>query len=117
MAVITSARILLGLALVVVAWQSLVPSDQAMVQTSADKLGHGIAYLVLGFLAALALRRGRPAAAWAGLLGFGLAIEVAQGLGGTRSFEWLDLLADAVGAWLGIVLGLRLRLRRAVPDV
>ena len=113
MAVTRSARILLVVALVVVAWQSLVPPDSVVVQTSADKVGHGLAYAVLGVLAAFAMRSNRPVPVWGGLVVFGLVIECVQGLGGQRAFEWLDLVADAVGAWAGLALGLWMRTRLA----
>jgi len=39
-----------------------------------------------------------------GLLAYGAVIEVLQSLTPTRSAEWLDLLADAVGILLARVL-------------
>lgn len=113
MPAVVSARILLGIALVLVAWQSLVPVDDVLVQTTWDKFAHGLVFVVLGLIAAFALRRNRPGFALLGLVLFGLMLEIAQGLSGVRSFEWLDLGADALGAWLGLLFGLGIRMRLA----
>lgn len=96
-----SRQALLVVALVVVTWQSLVPSDDVLVRTTYDKAGHAVAYAVLGALAALAMARPRFTTAWLGIVAFGLVLEIAQWLTGYRSFELVDLLADAVGAAAG----------------
>jgi VanZ family protein len=66
----------------------------------ADKVQHGVAFAVLfglGWLGQL-----RPLARLcAGLLLLGAAIEVAQSFTATRTAEWADLLADAVGIAIG----------------
>jgi VanZ family protein len=62
-----------------------------------DKAMHGLAFALLaalGWKADVA----SPKVLFAGLVVFGLAIEVAQGLTPTRQPELLDLVADAVGA-------------------
>jgi VanZ family protein len=83
-----------------VAWVSLLPPDDLPqdVQVS-DKVVHALAYAVLGALAVLSSFRW-PAAI-AAVVVIGLLLEIAQGLSGYRSFEWADLLADAVGATVG----------------
>jgi VanZ family protein len=75
----------------------------------ADKLGHFILYLPLGFFfvrawpvtgARFSLNRiVIIAALFAG--GFGLLMEFIQLHVPGRSFEWMDNLADALGALLG----------------
>jgi VanZ family protein len=62
-----------------------------------DKAMHALAFAVL---AALGWKADVASAKvlFAGLVVFGLAIEVAQGLTPTRQPELLDLVADAVGA-------------------
>lgn len=42
----------------------------------------------------------------AGLVGFGVLIEVCQRAVGYRSAEWLDLGADVVGIMVGLAIGL-----------
>lgn len=96
-----SRQALLAVALIVVAWQSLVPGDDVLVRTTYDKAGHALVYAVLGALAVFAMARPRFANAWLGIVAFGLVLEIAQWLTGYRSFELVDLLADAVGAAVG----------------
>ena len=106
----TAARALLVVALAVVAWQSLVPPEQIAVSVGSDKLAHVLGYALLGALAALSLSR--RAAAWALIVAFGLVLEIAQATTPYRSFEWLDLVADGIGAAIGafaVVLTGRLR--------
>jgi VanZ family protein len=69
----------------------------------ADKLRHAAGFLVLWLLG---VRAGlRPAAALAvGLLAFGAAIELLQGLTPDRQPSWGDLLADGAGVALGALL-------------
>jgi hypothetical protein len=68
-----------------------------------DKLGHFLAYAVLGASAALARIRiaGSAAASIAALALYGAALEGVQALGGVRDPELLDALADALGALCG----------------
>lgn len=100
------ARGLLIAGLAVVAWASLVrpgslPGEVALV---SDKLLHAVGYAVLG---ALAIAAGlRPIVSVALLVAFGLLLEIAQLVSGYRAFEWTDLLADAVGAVIGVAAAL-----------
>ena len=78
-----------------------------------DKLLHLLAYAVLAVLSARLLiqLRGETAGSWwrswAITVGFGLLIELLQGVAGTGRFaEWGDVGANLVGASLGC-LGLR----------
>jgi VanZ family protein len=90
-------------ALLAVAWTSLLPPDDLPRDLAAsDKALHALAYAVLGALAVLSSLRW-PAAV-AVVVAFGLLVEIAQGISGYRSFEWADLLADAVGAVVGAVV-------------
>lgn len=93
-------RAAFAVALVAVAWTSLLPpEDLPSALGLSDKLLHLIGYAVLGALAVVSGLRWPLAIA--AVVGFGLALEVAQGALGYRSFEWTDLLADAAGAALG----------------
>lgn len=72
-----------------------------------DKLAHLAAFLALVLPTALLWPR---AAVWVGVLAvaYGGAIELIQPYTG-RSAELADLLADAVGVGLGLLVGARLR--------
>ena len=80
---------------------------------AADKLQHALAYAVLFLLGRQAGYRsnwGLPLA----LLALGVTIELAQGaFTATRSAEWLDALADAVGIAVGRLLALGAERQRA----
>ncbi|MFB8829328.1 VanZ family protein [Azotobacter sp. CWF10] len=68
--------------------------------TGWDKGNHLLAFGVLAFLG----RMGFPGRRWlvpAGLLLYGIAIEVLQGLTGYRIAEYRDLLADLLGIAMG----------------
>jgi VanZ family protein len=69
-----------------------------------DKLGHAAMFALLMVLGRAAGMR-RTWLLAAGLLAFGGAIELAQGLfTATRKAEWLDGLADAVGIAVGAIV-------------
>ena len=92
--------------LAIVAAGSLVPaSELPQVQLPGlDKLQHAAAHAVLGSYAMMlfASRPGRVCAV-AGLLAYGIGIELAQaGLTADRMAEWGDVLANAIGTGLGV---------------
>ncbi len=66
----------------------------------ADKVQHGVAFAGLVGLGCLGQLRPLVRLC-AGLLLLGAAIEVAQSFTATRSAEWADLLADAIGIAIG----------------
>jgi len=70
-----------------------------------DKAQHALAFLGLTVLACWAYPQLRWSSLLLALLGFGAAIEVAQGFTGWRYAEVADWLADLVG----VVLALSLR--------
>ena len=80
---------------------------------AADKVQHALAYALLFLLGRRAGYRsdwGLPLA----LLALGVTIELAQGaFTATRSAEWLDALADAVGIAVGRLLALGAERQRA----
>ncbi|MNJ74215.1 VanZ like family protein [compost metagenome] len=59
--------------------------------------------------------RGRRLMITAGLLGYGVLIELLQGLTGYRFAEWADLLADGLGIALGVLAYVVLRPRVSHP--
>ncbi|WP_425409926.1 VanZ family protein [Hyphococcus sp.] len=72
---------------------------------NADKIGHFIAYAALAvsaFWARLFLYSRR----WATMIGlalYGIALEILQGMGGVRSPELADAIANALGALCGFL--------------
>lgn len=94
-------------------WMAFDPKPPAGLDSGHDKLGHAFAFFVLAACAA----RAHPAwGAWrlfAAALAFGAFIELVQTQVPGRSAEWGDLLADAVGAVLGIAVAWLAR--RAAP--
>ena len=91
---------------------SIVPPSTVQIQSISDTASHGLAYGLQGVLL-FALLVGRLAApgpaavaAVAGATLFGAFTESIQSVLATRSAEWHDLLADALGAGAGVALGL-----------
>ncbi|MDO8308874.1 MAG: VanZ family protein [Actinomycetota bacterium] len=89
----------------VVVWTSLAPLDPnaTPLLPFSDKWLHTLAYAVLGFLVTLAMRTRRPVLVLCSIVVLGLALEVVQGQTGYRTYDLIDLLADAVGAFGGIL--------------
>lgn len=83
-----------------------------------DKVLHLIGYFILGFLTVWMIGRPGSGRRWrasalgfAGLLAYAVMDETTQPLVG-RSCELSDWLADAVGAGIGSLAGVRWQLRR-----
>ncbi len=101
---------------------SLAPPSRLPEIETSDKVQHLLAYAVLGWLLARAWacrRRPSPATVAAMLASatlFGLLVEVLQQLTPSRTFDWLDAVANTGGAATGIAIWLiwRAALRRAV---
>jgi VanZ family protein len=74
----------------------LPPSSLPPVQTGWDKADHALAWLALGLLGMLAWPQ-RKGAVLVGLVAYGGAVELLQGMTGWRQPEWADLLADVLG--------------------
>ena len=99
------ARLLLGLALLIITGMALTPSPGVIQQSVNDKLGHTLAFLVLAFLAhaswpelKFSWRQIIP------LLGYGLAIEITQYFIPNRYSSLLDIAADLAGIGLYMLL-------------
>ena len=92
------------LAVLIVLAVCLMPSpDLPELPHNGDKLEHALAFFLLAASAVQLYVRPRLRAVAIGLLLFGAAIEVAQGLLTVdRSADPFDLLADAVGIALGM---------------
>ena len=93
----------------------LPPSSLPPVHTGWDKADHALTWLALGLLGMVAWPQ-RKARVLAGLVLFGGAVELLQGLTGWRQPEWADLLADVLGLVGAVVahaaMGLHARRRR-----
>ena len=91
---------------------SLLPNESAApFSTGWDKGNHVLAFAVLVGLA-LHGWPGHALRVVAGHVGFGLLIELLQGLTTHRSFDPLDILADVVGLALGAVTYRAVQARR-----
>lgn len=105
------ARLVLGLALLIITSLALTPTPGDVQQSINDKLGHTLAFLLLAFLVhaswPLIKFNWRQVSA---LLGYGLALEIAQYFIPNRDFSMLDMLADFAGIALYILLIPLLRL-------
>ena len=84
-----------ALAVVLVA-SLLPPASLPPVHTGWDKADHALTWMALGLLGMLAWPQ-RKLRVLAGLVVFGGAVELLQGLTGWRQPEWADLLADVLG--------------------
>lgn len=85
---------------------SLLPPSVPEPTTGWDKTNHLLAFGVLAMLAA----RAWPGKGWqvmVGLIAYGGVIEWLQSMTTYRDASWLDLLADAVGIAMGMLLSYR----------
>ncbi len=72
----------------------------------ADKLGHTLAYLLLmGGFVQLYRNTGIRLLLAGGFIALGVTLEVLQGAGGVRQFEYADMAANSLGVCLGLALG------------
>lgn len=73
--------------------------------TSADKIAHFLAYGALGFFVTLGWLSTKRTLLWivVGLIGYGAALEVLQAVGGSRTGDIFDLLANTIGAASGVI--------------
>jgi VanZ family protein len=94
-----------------IVWLSLTPSLPPIDVSHGDKAGHVFAYAVLMFwFAQLYARRVFFAV---GFIAMGIALEFAQGASGYRSFDVIDMAANALGVlagWAAALILPRLRL-------
>jgi len=87
-----------------VAYLSLTPSPPEVDLLPYDKLRHGFTYACLMFwFGSVYLPAGHPWLA-VSLIVFGIALEILQGMGGVRHFEFFDMLANATGVLMGWLL-------------
>lgn len=94
---------LAGLACAIaIVFLSLLPPDAATAAAGHDKLKHALAYASLALFGSLAFDRPAILRVVLAATGFGLLLELAQGLMPFgREASWADGLANAAGAGLG----------------
>lgn len=112
-----AGSLLFGLLLASVTVLALLPKAPAAATFGWDKLNHLAAFIALGASARWAWPQARWRSWWAGLLAYGVLLELAQGLTPTRQGEALDVLADAAGLLVVFALSLSLSWRRAAGPV
>ena len=93
-----SFRVLLVIALVVCTYLATTRRHFTLVEHFSDKIRHALAFSTLALLADFSFPQSRfQAGKIAGLLGYGMLIEVIQYFLPYRSAEVLDVVADAAG--------------------
>lgn len=117
---ITLWRVLAVLAIALIWIGSLWPANELPhlnLSWFNDKVGHFLGYLTVALLLALGWRQSPPWLLWLiATLSGGLA-ELAQGyLTSSRAMEWLDLMANAGGALIGIIIGVSWCRLMAAPE-
>ena len=93
-------RLAFGLCMLAVLVLAFMPTDVSIPSTGWDKSNHLLAFSVMALLGCSAYP-GRTMAVLAGLLVYGVLIEVLQSFTPERSADWYDLVADAVGLAFG----------------
>ncbi len=93
-------KLAFGLCVLAVLVLALVPNDVPIPSTGWDKSNHLLAFSVMALLGMRAFP-GRTIAVVAGLLAYGVLIEVLQSFTPSRSADWHDVVADTVGLVLG----------------
>jgi hypothetical protein len=87
-------------------WLSLVPEQPMLDVEHGDKAGHLAAYGLLMFWFAQLYPGNKARVAYAAaFVALGVGLEFVQGALGYRSFDTLDMLANALGVALGWALG------------
>jgi VanZ family protein len=92
-----------------IVWLSVTPDPPQVDFEASDKAGHLLAYGGLMFWFCLLYARRSTRLAYAcGFVAMGIALEFVQRALGYRSFELLDMVADALGVLLGFTVALLL---------
>lgn len=94
---------------------SLLPAQAAITSSLWDKLEHGLAFFVLYALMGLGRLARTDLKIWLVAAGYGVVIEFAQLFSPGRYADPFDALADAIGAFFGVV-AIRLWRQRRSPN-
>ncbi len=93
------------LLIVLTVFLSLMPSlPQVMDFNQGDKLEHLLAYTILMLWFAQIFERHLHLWLGLGFIAMGASLEIIQGLGGHRTFEYSDILANTTGVSFGWLL-------------
>lgn len=105
---VTRAVLLIAfyLPLALCTYLAVTPQPPEVVFRAGDVALHGSAFSYLTFALAMAYRSQGPLALAGWMLGYGLSIEIVQGLGGVRDAELKDLMVDLAGIGVGLLLAL-----------
>ena len=107
-------RLLLGMALTLIAWLATAELPGPVILDLNDKLNHLAAFFALALLSDFAFRGSEfGAAKFLALLGYGLLLESIQHFIPYRDFSLPDLAADALG--MGLYVASVPLLRRQRP--
>lgn len=107
---IPAFRAALCITLVVIAWLAFTSNPPETAFQLPDKVNHLAAFLVLGFLIDYSFPGSGERLSWlwlakaGALMGYAVGIEFVQWFLAARSFELLDMVADASGILLYLVL-------------
>lgn len=96
-------RLLFWPCLIAVLVLALLPPTQPLPTTGWDKANHVLAFLVLGWLGRRAYARQRTWVVLA-LVGYGVLIELLQGMTSYRDADPMDVLADSIGLLAAMAL-------------
>lgn len=88
-----------------IVWLSLTPSPPTLGFEQSDKLGHFGSYAILMFWFSQLYGKSTRILYVLGFVALGVALEFAQNQVGFRTFEVLDMSADALGVLLGWAAG------------
>lgn len=99
-------RVLLVAALVCISWLAFTPNPPPAADLGWDKANHFAAFGTLAFLGMQCLQAGGRRAWWvlAGLLAYGVLIELVQSRIPGRDADARDVVADMIGAGVGLVV-------------
>ncbi len=84
---------------------SLTPNPIDIDMDEGDKIGHAFGYMGVMLWFVQLYERRRHVWWGIGFVALGIALEYLQGWTGYRNFEYLDMVADAVGVVGGWLLG------------
>ncbi|CAG9173019.1 hypothetical protein LMG23992_02395 [Cupriavidus laharis] len=96
-------RLLFWPCLIAVLVLALMPPTQPIPTTGWDKANHVLAFLMLGCLGQHAYA-GKRTAVLLALVGYGVLIEVLQGMTSYRDADAADVLADSIGLLVSVGL-------------
>lgn len=80
------------------------PPDVGLGIEHVDKIGHGLAYFILmGWFVQIYAAQGKRVAFAVGFVAMGVGLEIIQGMGGVRYFEYADMIANTLGVVVAFV--------------